>query len=238
MLRARVLAICLLAAPLAACSEDEVYSGLSEREANDMLATIQSGGLHGSKASRDGKSWTISAPKAEFPRVIALLEERNFPREKFENLGGVFKKEGFVSSPVEEHARLIYGLSQELSDTISRIDGVVSARVHIALPEADPLSDVQKPSSASVFIKYDPEVDLASQVGSIKALVANSIEGLPLERISVVLTPARKLTFAAQQTTLPAPPLLALLGLSGALGGGAIWWLFGRRLSRERALLP
>jgi len=229
MRRLTLIAPLLAAGLLAGCHETEVYSGLSEREANQMLAAIQSGGLDAQKSSRDGKTWTIEAPKAEFTRVIALLEEQNYPREKFDNLGGLFRKEGFVSSPVEEHARLVYGLSQELSDTLSRIDGVVGARVHIALPQNDPLADAAKPSSVSVFIKYDPQVDLSGQLGSIRALVANSIEGLPPDRITVVLSPERL------RPAQPVPwrvkdsaPLLGLAGLAGAALGWGLWRLARR----------
>ena len=113
----------------------------------------------------------------------------------------------------------MYGLSQELSQTISSIDGVVQARVHIAVPEADPLSEEPKPSSASVFIRHSPDVDLSSQVGSIKALVTNSIEGLPYDRVTVVLFPARPVA-----TPPPTPaksltaPLLAILAAVVGVG--------------------
>jgi len=123
-----------------------------------------------------------------------------------------------VSSPLEERARLIYGLSQELSQTVSSIDGVVEARVHLAMPEADPLAETQKPSSASVFIKHDPQVDLTDRVGAIKALVVNSVEGLPYDRVTVVLVPARPLVLPERKMALAqagAPGAAVLAGLAG-----------------------
>jgi len=50
---------------------------------------------------------------------------------------------------------MIYALSEELSRTVSEIDGVISARVHVVLPENDPLRRDLVPSSASVFIRHD-----------------------------------------------------------------------------------
>lgn len=231
----RFLPLTILLA-LAGCKETEVYTGLSEREANEMLAVVQSGGLHAAKATPDGKTWTLTAPQPEFVRVVTLLEERNYPREKFENLGGVFKREGFVSSPVEEHARLVYGLSQELSDTLSRMDGVVSARVHVAMPEADPLSDTPRPPSASVFIRYDPDSDLASQTAAIQSLVASGVEGLTRDRVTVVATPAMPL---AQSHAAPAaaPALTPYLAVAGGLAGLAGGWLLVRRRARGGLLL-
>ena len=63
---------------------------------------------------------------------------------------------------------LIYALSEELSRTVSEIDGVISARVHVVLPENDPLRRDLVPSSASVFIRHDtslPVNDLKQLVG-------------------------------------------------------------------------
>ena len=221
---------------LTACGQEELYSGLTEREANEMLAVVQSAGIGASKASKDGAAWTLRADSGQFPEAVALLQARGYPRERYETLGQVFKKSGFVSSPLEERARLVYGLSQELSQTVSSIDGVVSARVHLAMPEADPLSDEQKPSSASVFIKHDPQVDLTGRVASIKALVTNSVEGLPYERVTVVLIPARPLVLPQRTPRLSqasAPGALALAAIGG-LAGFEAW----RRRRRGRARLP
>jgi len=211
-----LVAVALL---MSACAEKELYGGLTEKEANEMVAVLQSAGVSASKASKDGKIWSLQTEANDFPKAVAVLHDQGYPRDRFESLGEVFKKEGFVSSPMEQRARLMYGLSQELSQTISSIDGVVQARVHIAVPEADPLSEEPKPSSASVFIRHSPDVDLSSQVGSIKALVTNSIEGLPYDRVTVVLFPARPVA-----TPPPTPaksltaPLLAILAAVVGVG--------------------
>jgi type III secretion protein J len=223
---------------LAGCERAELYTGLTEKEANEMLAVVHGAGFDAAKATPDnGKTWTLSATKGDFPQEVALLEARGYPRERYETLGDVFKKEGFVSSPTEERARMMFGLSQELSHTISEIDGVVDARVHVAMPEDDPLDDQPKPSSAAVFIKYDPSVELGDQVGSIKALVVNSIEGLPYDKVTVVLSPARPISPAVTARS-GARPGLALLSGVAALGGAAGFAAWRRKRPADRALVP
>ena len=54
--------------------------------------------------------------------------------------------------------------------------------------QSDPLAEDKPPSSASVFIKHRPDYDISSQTGSIKALVVNSIEGLPYDKVTVTLS--------------------------------------------------
>lgn len=157
-----------------------------------MLAVLLSNGIDARKVGL-GESLEIQTARSDLPQAISLLSERGYPRPEFESLGEVFKREGFVSSPLEERARLLYALSQELSQTLSTIDGVVTARVHLAIPEQRVLSDDIKPSSASVFVKYKPGSPVAEQAALIKALVVNSIEGLPYDNVTVTFFPASRI---------------------------------------------
>ncbi len=104
-------------------------------------------------------------------------------------MGQVFKKDGLVSSPMQERAQMIFALSQELSRTVSEIDGVMSARVHLVLPENDPLRQQLVPSSASVFIRHRSDMSVGNLVPQVKMLVANGVAGLSYDKVSVVLVP-------------------------------------------------
>jgi type III secretion protein J len=179
---------CLL---LAACGNQELYTGLDQRQATEMIGVLRAANIDAAKEPADNDRWAISVSPDNFSRAVEVLRANGLPREQFASLGDVFEKQGFVSSPVEEHARLIHGLSQELSHTVSEIDGVVQARVHLVIPERDPLSDAPRASSAAVFIKYQPGFDLRAQTGAIKSLVANSVEGLSYDRVSVAMFPSQ-----------------------------------------------
>ncbi len=66
---------------------------------------------------------------------------------------------------------------------------MLSARIHVVLPKNDLLKQDSTPSSASVFIRYDQAVPVRALLPQIKMLVANSIEGLNYEKVSVVFVP-------------------------------------------------
>src|SRR4029078_13117125 len=104
-------------------------------------------------------------------------------------MGQVFKKDGLVSSPMQERAQMIFALSQELSRTVSEIDGVLSARVRLVLRENDPLRQQLVPSSASVFIRHRGNMPVGNLVPQVKMLVANGVTGLSYDKVSVVLVP-------------------------------------------------
>ena len=185
----RRLIILAVAALLAGCSKVSLYSQLSEQQANEMLALLMRADVRADKVFAD-KSWSIATSKGDLPRAVEVLKANGYPREQYQSLGEIFKKEGFVSSPTEERARLLHGLSQELSRTLSAVDGVIVARVHLSLPERDILDDQPKPASASVFIKHRPDAKIGNHVAEIKALVVNSVQGLPYDNVTVTLFPA------------------------------------------------
>jgi len=198
----KIITISIIVFVLAACGNQSLYSGLSEQEANEMVALLYNSGMSAQKNLSNDQSFSVSVEKSNFSRSVELLRANGFPRNKFQSLGEVFQKEGFVSSPLEERARLNYAQSQELTKTLESISGVIMARVHLALPKEDPLSDKRKPSSASVFIKHRRGIDLSGRESQIKALIVNSVEGLPYENITVALFPAEVISTPYSQ----APP--------------------------------
>ena len=214
---------------LAACGEQDLYAGLSQRQANEMTALLREAGIEADKESREAGTFAVVAPRARFAEAIEVLKANGYPRDGYDSLGQVFKKEGFVSSPLEERARLSHALSQEIANTIASIDGVVVARVHLSVPERDPLAEKVTPSSASVFIKHRPGVDLSARQGQIKALVVNALPGLPYDNVTVALFPAEAAPArAARQPDALGGlgPLLWTvggLGVLAALAGGAAW---------------
>jgi type III secretion protein J len=186
--RAGALACALLM--LSAC-QDELYRGLTEEDANQMVVALEQAGVEASKITADeGHTWTVQVDHADMGTAMQTLNERGLPEKRFDNLGELFKRDGLVSTPTEERVRFVYGLSQELSQTLSRIDGVMVARVQIVLPNNDPLADQIKPSSASVFIKYQRGFDVGALVTQIKTLVTHSVEGLTYDQVSVTAVAA------------------------------------------------
>ena len=118
---------------LTACKQQALYSQLSEQEANEIIALMYTAKLPAEKHLIQGQEYSVTTTKEAFSSAMMLLQAYGLPREKFDSLGDVFRKEGFVSSPLEERARLNHALSQEISHTVSSIDGVVMARVHLCL---------------------------------------------------------------------------------------------------------
>jgi type III secretion protein J len=209
------LSIWLIAAAcalLAACSAD-LYSQLAEDDANEILDVLYAAGIEARKESAGEKMFSVQVESSQLQPALRATRERGLPRQRFTDLGTLFKKEGLVSTPSEERVRFIYGISQELSSTLTSIDGVIAARVHPVIPANDPMADKIKPSSASVFIKHDPHANVQALAPAIKNLVMRGIEGLNADNIT--------LTFVA------ADPPLRKLAAGGVLPPWLHWVLGG-----------
>ena len=173
---------------LAGCDkETTLHAGLEERQANLVMAALRDAGIDCSKVPGEEGTWNVMVSEPKFADAVNLLEQKGLPRRSHMGVGEVFKKTGMISSPSEERIRFMDALAQDLARTISMIDGVVDARVHVVLPENDPFARNALPSSAAVAIRSRWDADVTDIVPSVKGLVKNAIEGLQYEKIMVTI---------------------------------------------------
>lgn len=218
----RFLLAAVLCLTIQACKQD-IYTNIEEREANAMVATLLQKGIDAGRVMQKNGKLTVTVEESQFAQAVAALNEAGLPKTQFATMGSVFKQEGLVASPVQERAQMIYALSEELSRTVSEIDGIVSARVHVVLPDNDPLQRNVVPASASVFIRHEPNLDINTLIPQIKTLVANGIAGLTYEKVSVIPVAA-----VAMNGSNVGPELTSFLGIwMLPASASKAHWLFG-----------
>lgn len=183
--------VSILLIQMAGCSSRvELLQGISEGEANEALAALLETGVKAGKLPGKDGMVGLEVDSQDVAKSISILRAEGLPRERYAKMGEVFRKEGLISSPLEERARYLWALTQELSATVSQIDGVIKARVHVVLPERSSAGDPALPSSAAVFIKHKSGVNLDDNVPQVKRLISNSIPGLSTEKVTVILLAA------------------------------------------------
>lgn len=242
---ALLLALALL---LTACKV-EMYTGLTEEQANEMLSTLLQRGIAAEKASAGKNGYSLSVESDELVRSLQILRENGLPRESFHSLGDVFSGQSMIASASEDQARLAYALSQELSDTFSRIDGVLTARVHVVLGVNDPINNVEVEPSVAVFLRHTPESPVVNLVPDIREVAARAVAGLKYDNVAVMLVPVRESVTVPrvrpEYVTLFTPRgfnwllLVQLAVVSGVLlgaGTGAV--LLARRIRARRKAEP
>ena len=236
---------------LTGCSDSvELHSQLSEQEANEVIAELADKHIRAQKQiTKSGVSVIINAD--DIGRAVRTLEASGLPKTTRDTLGKTFRKEGVISTPLEERARYIYALSQELEATLSNIDGVIVARVHVVLPERIAPGEPVQPASASVFIKHDSRLDPDNIRARVRRLVAGSIPGMATavdnpQKLTVIFVPAttylekQNLTFFGP-FLIPADDLgfwrasVVVSLLSLGLAAAALLFLHNRRQQQQKA---
>ncbi len=233
---------------LAGCNRTELYSELNEHQANEIQAALFSAGIDSTKRrTPDGKFWVVAIPREHFAQAMQVMNANHLPRATYQSLGDVFKKEGIVSSPTEERARYMHALQQEMADTIRRIDGVIDARVSIALPERSPLQADRQSGSAAVVIIEQPGSNVRERLVDIQAILKDGVEGLDdPNRVTVkffsgaaAVAPVVDGSSGSSQTGInmvTASFLIIALLVAGLAALAAMFWFNRQAATRRRQL--
>lgn len=219
---------------LAGCAREELLHDLDERQASEVVVALDDGGIGARKVRPGGAegAFAVEVSPEDAPRALRVLAERDLPRPRPPGFGEVFAKGGLVPTPTEERARYQHAVAGELARSLEGLDGVVGARVHIALADTDPLHPGERPPPrASVLVRCRPTACAAVRdlEPGLRALVAGAADRLDPAAVSVVVTEAREAprTEPPPRPRLPLAVLLSAIAGAGALGALS-FWLTGR----------
>lgn len=159
-----------------------LYGRLDETEAGRVIAALDESKI--AYQVRSGGSILVPADKVH--QVRMQLASKGIPRG--EGVGfEIFDKPNFGISDFVQRANYTRAIQGELARTISQLDQVESARVMIVMPENRLLLGNQQKPTASVFVRVRGVGELSpSSINSIRLLVANAVEGLQVNSVSVV----------------------------------------------------
>jgi type III secretion protein J len=166
----------------------QLNAGLEERDANEILSRLLSNGIVASKSIGEDNTYDLMVVEQQFSAAVDLLESHGLPRKRYSSMGEIFNSEGLVASPMQERARYNFAKSQELSNSIASIPGVMSVDVHIASSQTDsPFDDPIKPS-ASVMVKMNKDFITEDLIPQIKHLISLGVQEVDYEQVGVILT--------------------------------------------------
>jgi type III secretion protein J len=143
-------------AVVAGCSVP-VAGGLDEAQANRVVVALDHAGVGGEKEPDPGAEgrFRVVVARDDGPRAIAALRDEDLPAPPTPGLLDSMGKGQLVASQLAEHAQLTAGLCGELERTLSAIDGVLFARVHLSLAKTEPFADAPRPkATGSVLIRH------------------------------------------------------------------------------------
>ncbi len=160
-----------------------LYGNLSQQDAAQVAQALEQNGIPYKLDSTTGQ---ITVPAERVHDARLQLAGQGLP----EGNGGfamMSKEPGFGVSQFMEGARYQHALETELARTITNLQQVDGARVHLALPRQSAFIRDRRAPSASVFVQLKPGRRLESeQVTAIGNLVASSIPELEADQVTIV----------------------------------------------------
>lgn len=174
--------ILLVALNSARPSYSVLFSNLSPEDAGAVSARLKEQKIE-FRTVGEGKA--IEVPSDKVYDLRNELASEGIPRGG--NVGfEILDKSTFGSTDFREHTNYKRAVGGELAKTIQSIEGIVEARVQLAMPERPLFAEKEDPVKASVWIKLRPGYRLnEKKVAGIVHLVASGVERLLPENVTV-----------------------------------------------------
>jgi flagellar M-ring protein FliF len=152
-----------------------LYTGLDQSDAAAISSYLQKAKIE-FKISENGE--VISVLNISVPKLRLELASKGMPRGNgvgFE----IFDKTNLTVTDFSQKLNYVRALEGELSRTITSLDTVKAAKVHLALAKKSIFKEQQERSTASVIITPAPNQELTmEQVKGIRHLVASAVPDL------------------------------------------------------------
>ncbi|MBF7141025.1 MULTISPECIES: EscJ/YscJ/HrcJ family type III secretion inner membrane ring protein [Pseudomonas] len=226
-----LLLVALLA--LAGCRQPSLLDGLDQLQANEVVSVLQRNNIAAVKQDKGKQGYSVQVEGADFAAAVDLLTTYALPSRPRVEVADLFPSDALVASPRAEKARLYSALEQRLEQSLSTLDAVAAARVHVSYDlDAGEGGRKAAPVHLSALVVYERDVDPQNLINDTKRFLRNSFTQVDYDNISVVLNKRTPTQHAAPHVIARSGGWAAWgwLGLIGVAGAGlALWW------QRERA---
>jgi flagellar M-ring protein FliF len=160
-----------------------LYAGLPEAEKSRVMDALKNTGVD---VTMDPITGEVLVPVADYHSSRMTLAAQGLPSSAANGYDKLDSIQMGASRSVEA-ARLKQTQEMELARSISEIDLVLSARVHLAIPDKEVFVRQSADPTASVFLQLARGRSLGrSQVEAIVHLVSSSVPNLTKENVAVV----------------------------------------------------
>jgi flagellar M-ring protein FliF len=158
-----------------------LLAGLSPKDASAVTAQLSTDGV---AYQLQGGGSTVLVPAAKLDAERLAIAAAGLPASQTDQGWAVFDKQGMTSSSFQQQVAYQRALEGTLGSTLTGINGVSTATVHLALPEKSVFTEQQQPARASVLLTTSKTLD-AGAVDAVTRLVASSVPNLSPEDVSV-----------------------------------------------------
>lgn len=169
-----------------------IVNGADETDANRVMVALEENGIAADKEAdphAEGR-FRVMVARDDASGAAQVLKQESLPPPSTKGVLDALGEGGLVPSRSAEHAKLVAGTAGDLERSLRAIDGVLSARVHLAVPPRAAFEgDKKETATASVLIRHRGATSPLA-ASDVQNLVAGAVTGLAADKVSVVMTPA------------------------------------------------
>ncbi len=141
------------------------------------------------ETEQNGANYTILVDEEELEKAKSMLAIKGIPSGGSKGFELLDNTQTLGITEFDKRIRFLRALSGELERAIIQFDGIESSKVQIVLPEQRLFSVTQPPVTASILVRRKLGYELTDEnVFSVIQLVANAVENLQPENVSVIDT--------------------------------------------------
>ncbi|MEM9313983.1 MAG: flagellar basal-body MS-ring/collar protein FliF [Pseudomonadota bacterium] len=161
-----------------------LYGSMAPEDMNQVITTLEANGIDYSLNQRTGM---VAVPAGQVHRARMMLASDGYPKGEGVGFESLYREQEIGLSSFMEQARFHRALEAELSRTISAMDSIRGARVHLAMARQSAFLRQREQPAASVMLNLYAGRGLNErQLAGIVHLVASSVPNLDAEQVSVV----------------------------------------------------
>jgi type III secretion protein J len=174
---------------LTAGCDEQILHDLSEQDANKVLSRLSAGSVGAKKIVQSDGRWAIAVSRDEIVPALAYLDTNRVlsPRS---GSASISTKGGFVPSREEQWFRYERSVALSIEDSLGTMLGVLEARVHLNLPEIDPLFGTRKESTGSGSVLLVVDTRYMAKDEEVSSLVSGAA-GIPAAKVTVLKSQAQ-----------------------------------------------
>jgi flagellar M-ring protein FliF len=151
----------------------------------------------------DASSGQITVPADRYHEARIFLASKGLPKTSNTGIEALKDQSAMTTSQFMEQVRYVNAMEQELAKSITSIDSVQSARVHLALAKQSAFVRDRTPPKASVVVTPYPGRALSpSQMQAIVNLVAASVPLMTTENVAILDNQGRLYTNASGDASM------------------------------------
>jgi len=162
-----------------------LFGPLAVEDAGAIVSRFEAMGV---RYELKGDGGMILVPEDRVLRLRMAMAEEGLPSSRGAGYELFDKQDAFGATSFMQNLNRLRALEGELARTISAIETVASARVHLVTPKRELFASDATEPSASIVIHAKGAGLTRAQVKAIQNLVAAAVEGLKPQRVAIVDT--------------------------------------------------